>query len=171
MNSFGSNEHYLGMNDPSFDMFAEFADMEQIASKGPQLDQQSQTNNKVAVDPANVILRLVMEYQIKATQQLGKIEEKLEKISQKSDDLEKKIDEQSKRLEKLETYSLERSQAIIERQNECIGLLESPGLRQRYAASDYGHDSDSLSDYSDSGFSQESESNSDIFTRHDLNYH
>jgi chromosome segregation ATPase len=107
-----------------------------------------------------------MEYQIKLTQQLGKIEEKLDKISQSNHDLEQKINKQNERLENLEMFLLERSQAIIERQNDCLGLLESPGIRHRYALSEHSQDYESLSNYSDSGFSQSSEPSSEVFGHH-----
>ncbi|KAL5597832.1 hypothetical protein FOBRF1_011625 [Fusarium oxysporum] len=147
MNSFDT---FMDMPDNSVD-FCFAPDFGQSTGKEPQVDLQS----RVSSDSIQILLEIV-RHQVKAAQQLDEVQKKLDQISKKTDHLERKMDEQNERLEKLEMYLLERSQAIIERQNDCIGLLESPG----YALSAYNEGSDSLSDYSDSEFSQDSAPNS-----------
>ncbi|PNP77887.1 hypothetical protein FNYG_08613 [Fusarium nygamai] len=143
MNSFDT---FMDMPDNSGD-FCFAPDFGQSTSKEPQVDLQS----RASTDTIQILLEIV-RHQVKAAQQLDEVQKQLDQISKKTDHIEKKMNEQDERLEKLEMYLLERSQAIIERQNDCIGLLESP----RYGLSDYNEGSDSLSDYSDSGFSQDS---------------
>lgn len=95
-------------------------------------------------------------------QQLTDLQEKVEqKIDQQSQKLEHKIHQQSETFEKQEICLLERSQMIIERVNECAGMLEMNSLgRPRYTDSEYSNDHDSLNgpSYTDSEFSQDSES-------------
>ncbi|KAH7478244.1 hypothetical protein BFJ71_g16401 [Fusarium oxysporum] len=156
MNSFDT---FMDMPDNSVD-FCFAPDFGQSTGKEPQVDLQS----GVSSDSIQILLEIV-RHQVKAAQQLDEVQKKLDQISKKTDHLERKMDEQNERLEKLEMYLLERSQAIIERQNDCIGLLESPG----YALSAYNEGSDSLSDYSDSEFSQDSAPNSGVLGG--LSYH
>lgn len=102
------------------------------------------------------------DLQQKVEQKIDQQSQKLEqKIDQQSQKLEHKIHQQSERFEKQEICLLERSQMIIERVNECAGMLEMNSLgRLRYTDSEYSNDHDSLNgpSYTDSEFGQDSES-------------
>ncbi|KAF5658908.1 hypothetical protein FCIRC_12692 [Fusarium circinatum] len=126
MNSFDT---FMDMPDNSGD-FCFAPDFGQSTGKEPQVDLQRRTplNSRASADTIQILLEIV-RHQVKAAQQLDEVQKQLDQISKKADHIEKKMNEQDERLEKLEMYLLERSQAIIERQNDCIGLLESPSLR------------------------------------------
>ncbi|KAL6410010.1 hypothetical protein AUP68_06419 [Ilyonectria robusta] len=189
MDQFGQNGLFMDFSDQSIDMFAMAPSSEQATSKGAQIpmanaDQHSSQDNKGNLDTIYVLLKLIVEYQVKMGQQLTDLQQKVEqKIDQQSQKLEQKIDQQSQKLEqkidqqnqklehkihqqserfeKQETCLLERSQMIIERVNECAGMLEMNSLgRLRYTDSEYSNDHDSLNgpSYTDSEFGQGSES-------------
>ncbi|KAI8717978.1 hypothetical protein NCS52_00875300 [Fusarium sp. LHS14.1] len=170
MDQLGHNGPFMGFDDQSMDLFGMVPGSEQTA------DNQAQTP-MAGIDQSShdskVLLKLVVEYQIKLNQQFVDLQKKFEqKMDEQGEKLGQMIHQQTEKLEEQVTTLLGGSQMMLERLNDCIGILETPMDEPTYTDSEYS-DPDSLDGphtYPDSVSSQDSDSDSDAFPLPELRY-